>query len=57
MPLKSLIIPCPSVKERKADLIVELDDGSIFHLELQTNNDPKMHLRMAEYYLSIKRRY
>jgi len=47
----------PSVKERKADLLLELEDGSIFHLELQTNNDSKMHFRMAEYYLLIKRRY
>ena len=29
----------PSVKERKANLVIELDDGSIFHLELQTRPD------------------
>ncbi|NPA52992.1 MAG: flagellar biosynthesis/type III secretory pathway protein, partial [Aquificae bacterium] len=26
----------PSTKERKADLILQLQDDSIFHLELQT---------------------
>jgi predicted transposase YdaD len=47
----------PSVKERKADLILEMEDGSIFHLELQTNNDKDMHYRMLNYYGLIKARY
>ncbi len=47
----------PSVKERKADLIIELDDNSIFHLELQTNNDKDMHIRMLQYYSLIKEKY
>ncbi|NPA58549.1 MAG: flagellar biosynthesis/type III secretory pathway protein, partial [Aquificae bacterium] len=36
----------PAVKERKADLILQLEDGSIFHLELQTKNDKNMPFRM-----------
>ncbi|NPA53143.1 MAG: hypothetical protein GXO21_00580 [Aquificae bacterium] len=47
----------PAVKERKADLILELEDGSIFHLELQTQNDKSMPFRMLEYYLLLKQRY
>ncbi len=47
----------PAVKERKADLILELEDGSIFHLELQTKNDKNMTFRMLEYYLLLKQRY
>ena len=47
----------PSVKERKADLILKMKDNSIFHLELQTNNDKDMPLRMAEYLISISRKY
>ncbi len=47
----------PSVKERKADLILEMEDKSIFHLELQANNDKKMSFRMAEYSLLIAQKY
>jgi len=47
----------PTVKERKADFVIELEDGSIFHLELQTNPDKNMPLRMLEYYILLKRRY
>ena len=34
-----------------------MEDGSIFHLELQTNNDKKMPFRMAEYLLLIAQKY
>ena len=47
----------PTVKERKADLVVELEDGSIFHLELQTYPDKKMPFRMLEYWTLLKQRY
>ncbi len=47
----------PAVKERKADLILELEDGSIFHLELQTQNDKSMPFRMLEYYILLKQQY
>jgi hypothetical protein len=47
----------PSVKERKADLILEMEDGSIFHLELQTNNDKNMHNRMHHYLSLILEKY
>ena len=47
----------PSTKERVADLVLQLEDGSIFHLELQTQNDKNMPFRMLEYYLLLKQRY
>jgi len=47
----------PTVKERKADLIIELEDRSIFHLELQTHPDKNMPLRMLEYYTLLKQKY
>ena len=47
----------PAVKERRADLILELEDKSIFHLELQTQNDKNMIFRMLEYYTLLKQKY
>jgi hypothetical protein len=39
----------PKVEEREADLIVKLEDGSIFHLEIQTATDTSMPKRMLKY--------
>ncbi len=47
----------PSTKERIADLVLELEDGYVFHLELQTQNDKNMPFRMLEYYFLLKQRY
>jgi hypothetical protein len=47
----------PTVKERKADFVVELEDGSIFHLELQTHPDKNMPLRMLEYRILLIQKY
>lgn len=47
----------PTVKERKADFVVELEDGSIFHLELQTHSDKNMPLRMLEYRILLMQKY
>jgi len=47
----------PSIKERKADFVAELEDGSIFHLELQTYPDKNMPVRMLEYYLLLMQAY
>ena len=47
----------PSVKERKADIVLELEDGSILHIEIQTYPDKNMPYRMLEYYIMLKRRY
>ncbi len=47
----------PSIKERKADLVVELEDSSILHLELQTHPDKNMPLRMLEYRVLLMQKY
>ena len=47
----------PTIKERKADFIVELEDSSIFHLELQTHPDKNMPLRMLEYRILLMQKY
>ena len=47
----------PSIKERKVDFVAELEDGSIFHLELQTYPDKNMPVRMLEYYLLLMQTY
>ncbi len=46
-----------STAERQADLVGRAPDRTLVHVELQSTNDPKMALRMAEYYLSIYRRH
>ena len=54
---KLLDTSLPEVKERRADFLVELEDNSIFHLELQTQNDKNMHFRMLEYFILISSKY
>jgi len=43
--------------EREADLVVELENGNIFHLEIQSINDTYMPYRMLEYGLLINKIY
>ncbi len=45
------------VEARHMDLLCQLADGGLLHIELQSTNDPDMPLRMAEYGLAVKRRY
>jgi hypothetical protein len=45
----------PKVQNRRADLLGKTADGSLVHLELQSTNDSRMPLRMAEYCLGIFR--
>ncbi|MDQ7031385.1 MAG: hypothetical protein Q9M37_01510 [Desulfonauticus sp.] len=47
----------PEVKDKRADLIVLLEDRTIFHLELQSQNDFNMPYRMLEYFLLIRDKY
>jgi len=39
---KFLDVQFPDVKHREPDLLVELPDKSIFHLEIQATNDDSM---------------
>jgi len=47
----------PKTEERRADFVVELDNGDIFHLEVQTKEDDTMPLRMLKYAILIKELY
>ena len=47
----------PKVEEREADLVVELENNEIFHLEIQSVNDSYMPKRMLYYYLLIDKVY
>jgi len=51
--IKMLDSRFPSVEEKEADLIVELEDNEIYHIEVQTTNDPNMPLRMLYYAIAI----
>jgi hypothetical protein len=46
-----------TTKERRVDLLLELEDDSILHIEFQTTNDNTMLYRMFEYYSLIKMEY
>ncbi|MEP7336428.1 MAG: hypothetical protein ABI977_01570 [Acidobacteriota bacterium] len=52
-----LNIEQPSVKMRRADLVVRLKNGRILHVELQSEDEEEMPWRMLEYYPPIRRIY
>src|SRR5438046_4164757 len=52
---KWLDVELPKVQTRRADLLGETADGRLVHLELQSQNDAIMPLRMAEYCLGVIR--
>lgn len=45
------------VKRREADMLLELPNGEIFHLELQSSNDNDISRRMLDYYATIWKAY
>lgn len=47
----------PVVRSRRADLLGEDRKARLFHLGLQSRNDPDMALRMLEYATVIQRKY
>jgi predicted transposase YdaD len=54
---KWLDIELPKKQNSRMDLLGELADGTLLHLELQSGNDAEMPLRMAEYALGVYRRF
>src|SRR5438874_12163014 len=52
---KWLDVELPRMQNTRADLLGETREGRLVHLELQSGNDAKMPLRMAEYCLSVFR--
>jgi len=47
----------PKVEEKQADLVVRLEDDSIFHLEIQLADDQNMPKRMLYYALLIENKH
>lgn len=52
---RPLTVEYPEVRQRRPDLVLELDDGRLYHLEIQSGPDPEMPWRMLEYYSLIRR--
>jgi len=55
--LKWLNVEAPKVNNRHVDLLGELPDGNLVHIELQLRNEKGFPLRMAEYLFGIGRQY
>jgi len=54
-PAEFLNMELPSVQIRKPDILVRLEGGALFHLELQAYNEAEMEWRELEYYAFIYR--
>jgi len=52
-----LTVEYPSVRLRRPDLVVRLTDGRLYHLELQSTNDPTMPWRMVDYYSLLRQHH
>jgi hypothetical protein len=55
--LKWINVESPKVSNRRVDLLGELPDGNLVHIELQSRNEKGFPMRMAEYLFGIGRRY
>jgi hypothetical protein len=51
--VKWLTVEAPKVSKRHVDLLGELPDRSLVHIELQSRNEKDQPLRMAEYLFGI----
>ncbi len=52
-----LNVELPEVTNRQVDLLGEAPDGELFHIELQSTNEPGFLERMGRYKFQIKSRY
>jgi hypothetical protein len=50
-------VEMPKAEMSKLDLVAWLTDGRLYHVELQSGNDPNMPRRMWEYYLLLWKKY
>jgi hypothetical protein len=50
-------VEAPKVNNRRVDLLGELPDGNLVHIELQSRNEKDFPLRMAAYLFGIRRQY
>jgi predicted transposase YdaD len=56
-PVELLSVEFGSLERRVPDLVSRLDDGRIFHLEVQSANDLRMPQRMLRYWLLLRERF
>ena len=52
-----LNVELPTIRSRKVDLLLLLENDTILQIELQSTNHRDMVLRMAEYYVLLKRKF
>jgi len=52
-----LNVDLPDSRSLRPDLLGEARDGTLFHVELQSTNDPRMAFRMLDYLVAIEREY
>lgn len=52
-----LNVEFPTAQMRKPDFVARLADGTLYHLDLQSDNDDDMHWRMLQYYFLLYRVY
>lgn len=55
--VETLNVEFPAIKKRQPDVVMRLDDGRIYHLELQSGGDATMPWRMLEYYSLVYQHY
>ena len=55
--LRWINVEAPKVSNRRVDLLGELPDGNLVHIELQSRNEKDFPMRMAEYLFGIGRQY
>jgi hypothetical protein len=56
-PVKILPTELPVIKNRKVDMLLELENGTILHIEFQSYNDPQMGKRIHEYFSLLDMKY
>ena len=52
-----LNVELPELRNTRVDMLGETSEDNLIHIELQSRNDSNMPLRMAEYCLSVYRRF
>jgi hypothetical protein len=55
--LKWLNVEAPKVSNRRVELLGELPDGNLVHIELQSRNERDFPMRMGEYLFGVGRKY
>lgn len=57
VPVEWLNVELTETRAQRVDYVCRLDDGNIFHMEFQSQNDSSLAWRMLEYYVALFRKY